>query len=238
MQAIGDKVLNVANMSTEQSTTLVSRMDSILELLQRLTPAEISQPREAETKAHEAVESSAVQEIDEQIAEPSNDCLEDALDRLSSLVKEKEQTFSSSEAESIIEDVEKILVYLQKAEKRSKDPNSWKKRKKACDEIHASDDEDVQYQHDVKRMKRILSASDRIALREKGIQFALQPDSCLTKTSQHGNVRMLQTSISLSRRCVVYNPPGMAYLRLKLGTGPTPTPQVTIQSQTLRQMRK
>lgn len=178
MDAVGDKLLNVANMSTEQST----RMDSILELMKRLALSDIFQQHEAKTGPREAVLSSNGQETDPQTLGPSNNDLEEALNRLLNLVKEKEQILSSVEAESIIQDVGKILVYLLNAEEHHMHHDLQTKRRRIYDEGDASDVRDLQYEHDVKEMKRILNGSDRIALKEKGTHSVLSPDPCLTMT--------------------------------------------------------
>lgn len=176
IDAVGEKVLNAANMSAEQCATLSTRLESILELWKRLDLSEISQQREAKPASREAGET------DEQLPGPSDNCLGEALDRLSELVNEKEQTISSTEAESIIEDVDELLAYLLKAEGNHKLHDDRKRKKRAYDEGDDIDVQDAQCKHDLKRMKRILNASDRIALKEKGTHPAFSPDSYLTKT--------------------------------------------------------
>ena len=182
IDAVGEKVLNAANISAEQCATLNTRMESILELWQRLELSEISQQREAKTAPREAVLDLDDGETDLRLPRPSDNCLEEALDRLSELVNEKEQTVSSIEAESIIEDVDKILAHFLKAEENHKLHDDRKGKKRAYDEVGDSDFQDAQCIHDLKRMKRILNASDRIALKDKGTHPAFSPGFYLTKT--------------------------------------------------------
>ena len=175
IEAVGEKVLNAANMSAEQCATLNTRMESILELWKRLDFSEISHRREAKTAPREAGET------DQQVPGPPDNCFEEALDRLAELVNEREQTISSTEAESIIEDVDKILAHLMKAEDHFKHHDGQLKRKRA----HEGDDgkaRDVHLEHDVKRMERILNASDRIALKKQGNHPAFSTNPYLTKT--------------------------------------------------------
>ena len=196
MQTIGDRVLNVANMSAEQSTVLGTRMDWIIELLQRQILSETPQLRKAESEADEIIESSSEQETNKQILGPSNSCLEDALDRLSKLLKEKERTLFSPEAESIIEDMERILVYLLGAEEHYK-AHDIRKKRIIFGEGHDGEDQDVKYQRAIKRTKRILGASDRVGLKEKGTYPALSPNFYLMKTSQQAHVMILPAKTKL-----------------------------------------
>lgn len=162
IEAVCEKILNAANMSAGQCTALNTRMESILELCKQIDLSEISQKREVKTAPRKAGET------EPQLPGSSDNCLEEALNRLSELVNENEQTVSSTEAESIIEDVDKILAYLLKAEENHKLHDEAKGKKTACDEGGDIDVQDAQCKHDLKRMKRILNASDRIALKEKG----------------------------------------------------------------------
>ena len=173
IQKISDRVQNIGAISTEQSATLATSIEMIREILTRVCLSEIPQQHEAEPTTRETVRVSDDHETNEQTIRPSNDCLDDALGRLSKLVKEEEQTLFSVEEDSIINDMEQILVYLLKAEDHYKHHDIRQGKKRACDESNGGDDEDVQYQHDMKRMKRILNASDLIALKKKGTHSAL-----------------------------------------------------------------
>lgn len=163
LEMVGEKMQDLAGSSTEQSNTL----NTILELLQQHFPLK-SQQKIAEDSLYDSTQT--FDEVDtKKVHEVSDaDFLQDALDRLCLLAKEKERTVFSTEANSIICDIKKILIFLSKAEEGDGSSGSRSRKRKMSQMDDRRDEQDAQYQHVIKRVKGLLSASHCVAVHEQG----------------------------------------------------------------------
>ena len=165
LEEMSQKIHDLSGLSIEQSTTL----DAILELLKQQSAIR-SQQSAAEAVPHEAIDVSDNVETKNQAHEASDDDdLQDALYRLCHLAKEQGKTLFSAEAESIIRDVEQMLAFLLKAEEGDKSVKTRSKRRRASYENDSYDDQDLQYRHEVKRIKGLLTASHCVGVNERGV---------------------------------------------------------------------
>ncbi|KAK0509564.1 hypothetical protein JMJ35_007958 [Cladonia borealis] len=164
LRMLGDKMEDIASLSTEQSNTL----EAIFELLKQQFSAK-SQEASGETVAAEAVETSEDVDMDTNARANSSgyDDLQESLSRLRHLAQEKQNTVFSAEAEAIIQDFERIFfppLNAERDERSNKDDKG--KRRRDSTESDSNGDE-LEYQHEIKRIKGLLTASHCVAVNDK-----------------------------------------------------------------------
>ena len=165
LKMLGDKMEDIVSLSTEQSNTL----EAIFELLKQQFSAK-SQETSGETVPAEAAETPVDVDMDAN-AHASSSCdddLQDSLSRLRHLAQEKQKTMFSAEADAIIQDLEQIFFPPLNAERdeRSDMDKKGKRRRDSADSNRNSDE--LEYQHEVKRIKGLLTASHCVAVNDKG----------------------------------------------------------------------
>ena len=166
LKEIGDKAGDLFGSSTEQSKTL----NAIFELLKQQTPVK-SQQTSAEAVSHEATEIDDDVEMEGRSHESlDDDGLQDAINRLRYLAKEEKKTIISDEAIAMIRDVNKIFALPLKAEGDGKSvKHRGNKRGRESNANYPKHDRDLEYRHEVNRIKGLLTTSHCVAINEKGI---------------------------------------------------------------------
>ena len=176
LRMLGDKMEDIASLSTEQSNTL----EAIFELLKQQFSKK-GQETSDETVPAQAAETSEDVDMDANARASSSgyDDLQDSLSRLRHLAQEKQKTVFSAEADAIIQDLEQILFPPLNAEQDERsDKNSKVKRRRDSTESDSSGDE-REYQHEIKRIKGLLTASYCVAVNEKGLSHILHEPELL-----------------------------------------------------------
>ena len=172
LRMLGDKMEDIASLSTEQSNTL----EAIFELLKQHFSARSSEAR-GKTVPAEAAETSEDVDMDANAHTSSSgyDDLKESLSRLRDLAQEKQKTVFSAEAEAIIQDLEQIFFPTLNAEREKRpDKDNKGKRRRNSTESNSNSDE-LEYQHEIKRIKGLLTASHCVAVNDKGSSHTL-PD--------------------------------------------------------------
>lgn len=169
LKMVGENMQDLTGLSTEQSKTL----KTILELLQQQFLLK-SQQKTAEDVLYDSTQNS--DEVDtKKVHEDSDaDCLQDALDRLCLLAKEKEKTIFFIEADSIICDIKRILTFLSGLEEGDRSSRSRSRKRRMSQMNDSRDERDAQYQHVIKRVKGLLTASHCVAVHEQGEHEMIQ----------------------------------------------------------------
>lgn len=177
LRTFGDQMKDIASLSAEQSITL----DAIFELLKQqfsarnqgtsgaTVPAEAAEPSdETDTEANAHANSS------------DYDDLQASLSRLRHLAQEKQTTVFSAEADAIIHDIEQIFFTPLNAgrDERSSKVNKGKRRRDSIESNSESDE--LEYQHEIKRIKGLLTASHCVAVNEKGSSHVLHDPKFFT----------------------------------------------------------
>ena len=206
LNQLGDKTQDLSSLSTQQSHTLNTIFDAILDLRKQYVS---EKPRRsvgdisgtASTESHQDIHATGEtrQSFDE-----DEDSFRECLDRLCQLTKETEKTKYSEDAETIIDDLQDLFDSMSKAEHQSTKDRRGKRRRDSNDNI--TDDEVLQHQREVKRMKSLLTTSQCIALNGKGTSsFSLSWEQyelnvLLSSTSaidcQNGRMRIKENAIS------------------------------------------
>ena len=172
-EQLSDKIQHMSGSSTGQSETLNATCNTILELLKQQFPAK---PRSsvAEDLRHEAFPHHTSEDPEDiQVDAKSDDISGDdnsllhALDRLRDLAKEAGKTVHCEQAETILGDIQTIFELLLEAEEKGFEKEREGKRSR---EMYNSDvtEDQLLYQREVKRIKGFISASQSIAINEKG----------------------------------------------------------------------
>ena len=164
LDEMSERMQGLAGLTTGQSSTL----NSILELLKKQV-VDRSPQKVAESNPHRPTSPSA--DSGTETAAPQNsdaDALEDAIDRLCEFVNEKDKVLFSAEADSLICDIEKMMIFLSENIDCGKAVQNHGKRKGVPDEKYCNDDQDLQYRREVKRMKGLLTSSGCVAINGKG----------------------------------------------------------------------
>ena len=165
LDEMSERMQGLAGLTTDQSSTL----SSILELLKKQV-VERSQLKSADSNQHRPTTSSDELGTDT-LAQPKSDenALEDAIDRLSGFVNEKDKVLFSDEADSLICDMEKLLIFLSENVERCK-AVQIRGRGKGVPDVTGSDgnQDSLQYRREVKRMNGLLTSSDCVAINGKG----------------------------------------------------------------------
>ena len=165
LRMLGDKMEDIASLSTEQLNTF----EAIFELLKQQFSAK-SQEASGETAPAEAVETSEDVDMDANAHANSSsyDDLQESLSRIRHLAQEKQKTVFSAEADAIIQDLEQIFFPTLNAQRNEGlDQNNKGKRRRDSTESESNGDE-LEYQHDIKRIKGLLTASQCVAVNDKG----------------------------------------------------------------------
>ena len=176
LRMLGDKMEDIASLSTEQSNTL----EAIFELLKQQFSAK-SQETSGETVPAEAAETSEDVDIDSNAHASSSgyDDLQDSLSRLRHLAQEKQKTVFSAEADAIIQDLEQIFFPTLNAEQDERsDKDNKGKRRRDFIETDSNGDE-LEYQHEIKRIKGLLTASHCVAVNDKRFSLMLHDPELL-----------------------------------------------------------
>ena len=173
-EQLSDKIQHMSGSSTGQSETVSATCNAILELLKQHFPAK-SGNSVAEDFGHEAFphhtsENPEEMQVDAKAQDTSGDgdnCLRDALDRLCHLAKEAGKTVHCEQAETILCDIQQVFELLLEAEEKAFVKERKGKRSRENYESDVMEDQ-LLYQREVKRIKGFLSASQSIAINEKG----------------------------------------------------------------------
>ena len=169
LRKIGDRFDNLDGMSYAQTKTL----GSILELLQRLIPTKIENAKEENNEQQQLETTKNIEIEGEQAQSPNKDTYIEALDRLSRIVRDKEGTVFSTEAATIIQDVEQILTSLMNARVCTTlegDRKGKRKRASTEDQLGADAEPDLQTMQEVKRVKGLLIASHCLDISSKSMR--------------------------------------------------------------------
>ena len=140
-----------------------------------------SQETSGETVPAEATETSKDVDMDSNTHASSSgyDDLRDSLGRLRHLAQEKQKTVFSAEADAIIQDLEQIFFPTLNAERDERsDKNNKGKRRRESNESDSNGDE-LEYQHEIKRIKGLLTASHCVAVNDKGFSHMLHDPELL-----------------------------------------------------------
>ena len=176
LRMLGDKMEDIASLSTEQSNTL----EAIFELLKQQFSEKTQEPK-GETVLAEAAGTSEDVDMEANAHASSSDYddLQDSLSRLRHLAQEKQKTVFSTEADAIIHDIEQIFFSPLKAERdeRSNKKNKGKRRRDST-ECNPESDE-LEYQHEIKRIKGLLTTSHCVAVNDKGLSHMLHDPELL-----------------------------------------------------------
>lgn len=163
---LGDKMEDIPSLSPEQSNTL----EAIFELLKQQFSAN-NQGTSGATVSAEAAEPSDDTDMDANAHKnPSGyDDLQASLSRLRRLAQEKQKTVFSAEADAIIHDIEQIFFTQLNAERdeRSSEDKKGKRRRDSTESNSESDE--LEYQHEIKRIKGLLTTSYCVAVNDKGL---------------------------------------------------------------------
>lgn len=172
-EQLSDKIQHVSGSSTGQSETLNATCSAILELLKQHFPANSGNPvaEDFRHKAfpHHTSEDPEEMQVDAKAQDTLGDdnCLRHALDRLCHLAREAGKTVHCEEAETILRDIQKIFELLLEAEEKEFVKDRKGKRSRENDKSDDMEDQ-LLYQREVKRIKGFISASQSIAINEKG----------------------------------------------------------------------
>ena len=171
-----DKMEDIASLSTEQSNTL----EANCELLKQQFSAK-SQDTSGETVPAETTETSEDVDMDTNALASSSgyDVLQYSFSRLRHLAQEKQKTVFFAEADTIIQDLEQKFFPTLNAERDERsDKNDKGKRRRDSTESDSNGDE-LEYQHEIKRIKGLLTASHCVAVNDKGFSHMLHEPELL-----------------------------------------------------------
>ncbi|KAI9703762.1 MAG: hypothetical protein M1836_007532 [Candelina mexicana] len=196
---MGDKMRDLAGLSTEQSSTL----NTVLELLKQQLPL-IPRPEATKAVSHEADRGFDDVGVKEKGGSASdNDSLQDALNRLCYLVREKDKIVYSAEADSIICDIKIILLFMKACEGEEPAQGTYRRRRVSDDYAHA-EDRHLQYRHEIKKIKGLLNASNSVAVNAKVPQLLTTSAArCSIKTSSRRRCVSNGKFVFLARRKVL-----------------------------------
>ncbi len=208
LDQLGDKMQDLTGLSTQQSHTLNTIFDAILDL-QKHHFSEKSRPSvgdtswTASTASHQDIH--GIRET-RQTFDKDEDSIRECLDRLCQLAEETQKTVYSEDAETIIDDLQRLFDFLSKAEHQSTKDRKGKRRRESSEDI--TDDTVLQHQREVKRMKSLLTTSQCIALNGKGTsssslsweqyELKLSLSSVSAIKCQNGTIRIKENAISSS----------------------------------------
>ena len=167
---MSERMQGLAGLTTDQSSTL----STILELLKQQA-MDRSLQKAAESSLHRLTSLSDDHGTATKVPQNSDeDDLEEAIDRLCGFANEKDKVLFSAEADLLICDIEKLLVFLSENIECYKAVQTTGKRKAISDNTNSDDKQDLQYGREVGRMKGLLTSSDCVAINGKG-HFTLLP---------------------------------------------------------------
>ena len=162
LEELGERLHDFTDLSTHLSTEHSTTLNAILELLKEQSSAK-AQNHAAEPMApFDDLKRNKVFEA------PDDDSLPEILNRLRDLAKEKDKTLFSAKAESITHDIEQILTISLQTEQDASPVRGGCKRRRGSYNTDSDDDQDLQYQSDIKRIKSFLTTSHCIGINEKG----------------------------------------------------------------------
>ena len=165
LACLGDRLKNITSLSPEQSNIL----EAVLELFKQQVSAN-NQGKSGATVPTEVAEPCDDTDMDAKAhANLSGyDDLQASLSRLRHLAQEKQKTVFSAEADAIIHDVEHIFFTTLNAERdaRSSKDSKGKRRRDSIESNSESDE--LEYQHEIKRIKGLLTTSHCVAVNDKG----------------------------------------------------------------------
>ena len=172
-EQLSDKLQHISGSSTGQSETLNTTCNAILELLKQHFPAKPGNPVAKDIRhedfPHQTSEDPEEMQVDANAQDTSSDDngLLHALDRLRHLATEAGKTAHCEQAETILRDIQQVFELLLETEEKKFEKERKGKRSR---ETNNSDDVEDQllYQREVKRITGFISASQSIAINEKG----------------------------------------------------------------------
>ena len=208
LNQLGDKMQDLSGLSTQQSHILNTIFDAILDL-QKQRVSEKSRHSVGDTSWTASTESHQdIHWIREtrQTFDKDEDSIRECLDRLCQLAEETEKTMYSEDTETIIDDLQRLFDLSSKAEHQSTKDRKGKRRRESSENI--TDDEVLQHQREVKRMKSLLTTSQCIALNGKGVsssslsweqyELNVSPSSISAIDRQNGRIRIKENAIPTS----------------------------------------
>ena len=172
-EQLSDKIQHMSGSSTGQSETLNATCNTILELLKQHLPAKprnsVAEDLRHEAFPHHISEDPKEMQVDAKAQDVSGDdnSLLCALGRLRHLVKEAGKTVYCEQAETILGDIQQIFELSLEAEEKGVEKEKKGKRSREMYNSNVTADK-LLYQREVKRIKGFISASQSIAINEKG----------------------------------------------------------------------
>ena len=187
-EQLSNKIQHMSSSSTGQSETLNATCNAILELMKQHFPAKpqrsVAEAFRHEASLHYPSEDPEEMQVDAKAHDNSGDVnsgddnpgddnpggdesLKQALDRLCRLAKEAGKTVHCEEAETILYDIQQVFKLLLEAEEKKFVEDRKGKRSRKTYQSDLTEDQ-LLYQREVKRIKGFMSASQSIAINEKG----------------------------------------------------------------------
>ena len=164
LEKVGDRLENLGGMSPAQS----EKMDKILALLQQMISVQAQNIMESGTAQGQSEIPEVVDHYSDTDQPQASDDggLQDALDRLCQIAKDKEGTVFSTEAATIIEDIEHVLTLLVDAEgfASPKINRKGKRKREPTNVENEASEQDQQTIREVKRVKGLLTTSHCLEL--------------------------------------------------------------------------
>ena len=188
LDEMSERMQSLEGLTSDQSSTLTS----ILELL-KLHVVNRPPQNVTESSLNRPTTPSDDSDTDRMAAQKSGeDALEDAIERLCELVNEKDKVLFSTEADSLICDIEKLLIFLSENIDCCKTVQTTGKRKGMSDDTNSDGEQDLHYKREFKRMKSLLTSSGCVAINGKGYPTLL--DQCQSQTLLLTNAKQYRDS--------------------------------------------
>lgn len=203
-EQLSDKIQHMSGLSTGQSEILNATCNAILGLLKQHFPAKpgssVAEDFRHEAFPHHTSEDPEEIQVDAKAEDTSGDDnrLQHALDRLCHLAKEAGKTVHCEEAETILRDIQQVFELLLEAEEKEFVKDRKGKRSRETYKGDVMEDQ-LLYQREVKRIKGFISASQSIAINEKGRFFILNDGPSKEQALSIGH---LPRDIHLLRVCL------------------------------------
>ena len=176
LTGLSDRMKNITSLSPEQSNTL----EAIFELLKQQFSAN-NQGTSGATVSAEATEPSndTAMAANAHTHPSGYDGLQASLSRLRQLAQQKQKTVFSAEADAIIHDIEQIFFtpLNEERDERSSRDNKGKRRRDSIESNSKGDE--LEYQHEIKRIKGLLTTSHCVAVNDKGLSHMLHDPQLL-----------------------------------------------------------
>ena len=167
VSSFANQMQSCPNASSQQLETLTAMIGQLQDQVKHL----------AAGGRHARVQEVSEDTVDVDMDEDSNqntlgediESLDASLGRLFSLASDRRSTVFSLEAQGIIDDIEQLLQLVTK-DNCQRSGKSLRRRR--IDEVDdASDQEEIEHQHRVKRIRGVLTASQCLALNSPGLEL-------------------------------------------------------------------